>query len=334
MTESPTRDLLDRQLVNALQVYPRASWAQLARVLASSPSTLARRWDALTRAGVAWSTATAVPRALTGGQLAFVEARSASGRREESVAALAAIPEVTSIDTCAGEHDLILTIATTSIRAVDRLVNERVATAPGITRTRTHFASGIVAEGSAFHLDALTPTQERQLHALRPQTRSDVATEPTPAQARVAAEFLGDARRSASEVARRTGLSASHVQRLIAQLDVAPWFVSRTDISVFDFGFVAVYLWVRCPVEKLNNLMESTRRSPGVRMLVPIISRTNVLFSVWLPSLEEISVFQRKLAKAFPDIEIADIWLQTGTRKRIGVLLDEEGRALRPPSHQ
>lgn len=328
MTESHIPDQLDRQLVGALQIYPRATWAQLAPILSSSPSTLARRWEAMRRAGVAWSTALPSIGFGRNGQAAFVEARCASGRREESIAALAAIPEIVSIDTCAGEHDLMLTVVTTTIRMVDRIVNERIVVAPGIIRTRTHFASGIVVEGSDFRLGALTPSQERSVSALRPRHRGDASSRPTPAQDRILAELAGDARLSASEIARRTALSGSHVQRVISQLEVEPWFIPRTDISVIDFGFVAVYLWVRCPVEQLDELVGCTRRSAGMRMLVPIVSRTNLLFSVWLAGLDEVSAFQRRLTSAFPGVEIADIWLQTSNRKRVGVLLDEEGRAL------
>ena len=41
------------ELLNALQIAPRATWRQLAGVLGSKPSTLSQRWDDLRSRGVA-----------------------------------------------------------------------------------------------------------------------------------------------------------------------------------------------------------------------------------------------------------------------------------------
>jgi DNA-binding Lrp family transcriptional regulator len=326
--DSPIIDSLDRQLIDALQVYPRVSWAQLAPILASSPSTLARRWDTMVSRGVAWSAVSVAglePDATP--QLLFVEARCAKGRREEAIAALSDIPEVISIDACAGDHDLVLTIVAPGIRQADRLVNDHVSVAPGITRTRTDYASGLVVEGSSYRIGGLSASQRSAVTALRPSRSTSPAPAPTAAQTRVMAELAGDARLPASTVARRTGLSTSHVQRLISQLEREPWFFARTDISVFDFGLIAIYLWVRCPVDLVGDVVQFARRSAGLRMLAPIVSRANLLISVWLPGLDQISQFERQLTRAFPAADIVDRSLMTSMRKRVGIRLDSEGRA-------
>ncbi|WP_338698562.1 AsnC family protein [Streptomyces sp. Q6] len=45
----------DLTLIHALQIAPRASWAQLAATLGPSAETLARRWSRLTARGHAWA---------------------------------------------------------------------------------------------------------------------------------------------------------------------------------------------------------------------------------------------------------------------------------------
>src|SRR5262245_46867784 len=49
-------DELDRSLVGALQLDPRASWTQLGKQLEVDPATASRRWQRLHDAGVAWVT--------------------------------------------------------------------------------------------------------------------------------------------------------------------------------------------------------------------------------------------------------------------------------------
>lgn len=329
MHDSPVTDPLDRQLVAALQIYPRASWVHLAPILVCSASTLSRRWATLVARGVAWSAAAIAPSGTAEtGQLAFVEARCAAGQREESITVLTAIPEVIGIDTCAGAHDLVLTISGSSILAIDRLVNDHIAAAPGITRTRTNYASGIMTEGSSYRLRDLSQAQRAAVTALRPAPATPSQIGPTRAQARIAACLAVNARQPAADLARLAGLSISHARRLIGQLDAQPWFRARTDISVFDFGLVAAYLWVECPVEHIDSLARFLQRSPGLRMLVPIISQTNLLLSVWVPGLDQIAEIERRLAHTFPSATITDRWLQTSARKRLGIRLTPEGRAI------
>ncbi|MFD8216034.1 AsnC family protein [Streptomyces sp. NPDC059697] len=50
-------DELDRGVVHALQIHPRAPWTLVGEVLGVNPVTAARRWHRLEEAGLAWVTA-------------------------------------------------------------------------------------------------------------------------------------------------------------------------------------------------------------------------------------------------------------------------------------
>ncbi len=52
---------VDLEIVHAVQVEPRASWATISATLEVSAATAARRWAALQDAGVAWTGATLAP---------------------------------------------------------------------------------------------------------------------------------------------------------------------------------------------------------------------------------------------------------------------------------
>lgn len=49
-------DEQDLALLHALQIAPRLSWADAARVLGPTPATLAGRWERLRSQGMAWVT--------------------------------------------------------------------------------------------------------------------------------------------------------------------------------------------------------------------------------------------------------------------------------------
>lgn len=329
MTFLPSLDDIDYQLISALQIYPRASWAHLASVLSSTPSTISRRWEKLTSAGLAWTSATLIASASTPrSQVAFIEATCASGQRESAIANLSLINEVISIECLAGNRDLMLTVLAKSIGDVDRLVNQHITLISGLIRTRTHYASHIISEGSSYRFGGLSADQRRHMNAIRPVRSLSATANPTPTQERIVEALADNARRSASEIARRSGLSSSHVQRQLLHIEKEPWFLCRTDISPVDFGLIAVYLWVQAPVDKVNNIVTFAHNYPGIRLLASIVSRTNLLISLWVPGLEHVSGFELDLTHALPDVDIVDRWLQTSMRKRIGVVLDENGRAL------
>ena len=319
-------DWLDRSIVSALQIYPRASWAQLSPVLQTSESTLSRRWDQLIEDGVVWTSSGILPdRPLLLGQGCFIEIRCVTGTRESVIHELSKLPNMFSIAICAGAHDLAVMVAGESMLEMDRYIHEHVVTIEGVERALTTYVSGVAVEGSAFRLGDLTEQQSSKLGSLVPPRRN-ISTQPTPSQIEIAQSLAADVRRPAAEVARETGLSRAHVQRQIAVLQSAPWYMSRIDFSVNDFGLTAVYFWVECSAVHLPDLMRFVRRSHGVRLAMPVVSRSNVLLSVWLPGLDHISVFEQVLVKSVPAVNVLDRWPQIVARKRLGVLLDQRGR--------
>lgn len=319
-------DALDRGLVSALQIYPRASWAQLAPIFETSESTLSRRWDQLTDDGVVWSSSGILPEHdLPAGQAGFIEIHCESAARERVVDAIAKLPNVFSLVVCAGAHDLAAMIAGESMIALDRYINEHVVTIPGVVRAITTYVSGVVVEGSTFRLGNLTEHQAASVAALRPPQRS-ITAQPTPAQVAIAQSLAADVRKPAADVARETGFSRAHVQRQIAALHSAPWYLSRIDFSVNDFGLTAVYFWIECSAIHVADVMRFVGRSQGVRLAMPVVSRANVLLSVWLPGLDHISSFEQQLVASVPTVNVLDRWPQIAARKRLGVVLDRYGR--------
>ncbi|MFD0548319.1 Lrp/AsnC family transcriptional regulator [Streptomyces rectiviolaceus] len=150
MGQETTASELDLALVNALQLRPRAPWSELAPLLGVTASTLARRWERLCGAGLAW--VYAVPgREFTRSRCtAFVLLRCAPGARSRLIAELSASTEAATIEvTAPGSADLFLDVLAPDLASLGRFVTETLDGLPGITSVRCLFATSLYVEGAA-----------------------------------------------------------------------------------------------------------------------------------------------------------------------------------------
>src|SRR5689334_25352106 len=72
LNESAMLTELDLEIVNALQINPRAEWSRIADALGLSGPTVARRWNTLAELGQAWITPAPGQRYLSAGWSAFI----------------------------------------------------------------------------------------------------------------------------------------------------------------------------------------------------------------------------------------------------------------------
>ena len=100
-------DEKDLELINALQLTPRASWAQLGRALALDPVTVARRWQRLTEAGLAWVTCVIGPSLHSEFCMAYIEIDCVPGRLDDMATALSAEPQVRYVHHLTGLYGLL-----------------------------------------------------------------------------------------------------------------------------------------------------------------------------------------------------------------------------------
>ena len=120
----------DLQLINALQIAPRISWSDAAGILGVHATTLAARWERLKASGAAWSTAHLMgdPKQMC---LALVDVDCEMKSRADVTAALAAIPEVVTVEEAASNRDLMLTVITPTLAQFSDIVLEQLKEIPG-----------------------------------------------------------------------------------------------------------------------------------------------------------------------------------------------------------
>ena len=122
MTVDPTIDRTDWRLLEELQSDGRASYADLARVVAMSPSAVAERVRRLEEGGViAGYRATVDPERVGLSVLAFVRLRYPTGNYRPFHALLDSTPEIVEAHHVTGEDCFVLKVVARSMRHLEEV---------------------------------------------------------------------------------------------------------------------------------------------------------------------------------------------------------------------
>jgi Lrp/AsnC family leucine-responsive transcriptional regulator len=141
--ETPALDATDWRLLSELQRAGRASYADLARAVAMSPSAVAERVRRLGEAGVLDGYHASVPPAAVGLEImAFVRLRYPTGNYRPFHALLDSTPEIVEAHHVTGEDCFILKVVARSMRHLES-VTGRIAGLGSVT-TSVVYSSPLV----------------------------------------------------------------------------------------------------------------------------------------------------------------------------------------------
>ncbi|ALG84402.1 Lrp/AsnC family transcriptional regulator [Gordonia phthalatica] len=317
-------DDVDFRIVHALQAAARAPWGVVAEVAGVSAPTAARRWDRLVASGLAWIVTYPGAAFLNTQCVAFVEVQLQSGGISV-VKRLARDGRVATIQHTAGDADLLLTVMTTDLDALGDWV-QRLAADPRVTRTRSRIVMQVFGESERWRVSALEPDEESTLDPHRPHSRP-LAHPPDSADLRLIAGLAADGRRSAVDLAAATGISAPTVRRRLDALVAERVLSIRCEVAHVLGGWpVTANLWARARPQSLDTLCAALDRFPQIRVCCEVTGPANVVMTVWLHRIGELSSFEADLEAAVPGLVLVDRNITLGTPKRLGSLLDREGR--------
>ncbi len=319
-------DETDLLLVNALQIAPRASWAQLHAATGIDPATLSARWQRLTREGLAWTTCYPDLRHWQAA-FAYVEVNCVSGTRDSVMAEITNDPAAVSIECTTGRRDLFVSVTMTDIESIDRYVAERLSAVPGVSSTRTHHVRRYYSEGADWRVHALSAAQQRRLGTVMPEPQRGAARRYSPLEHRIMTALGCDARRSATSLAEELGVSVSAVSRTIARLTTTGRASLRCDIAHnhSPWNIIAV-LWISAPQDRLQEIADAMVRFPQVRQCCSLASEANFMVQPWMRSLSELDAIEEVLITRVPSARVLDRWVVSRIPKRLGHVIDYDGR--------
>ncbi|MDQ0689067.1 DNA-binding Lrp family transcriptional regulator [Arthrobacter sp. W4I7] len=322
----------DLALINVLQVAPRISWSDAASVLGVHPTKLAARWDKLRSSGAAWTTAHLIgdPKQRC---LALVDVDCDMQVRSDVTAALAAIPEVLTVEEAASNRDLMLTVITPTLKQFTDQVLPQIKEIPGVLKYRTSLGTRLHSAGHIWRLNAL---DKAKLNALNTIVGSEAvgwaearSGSPLPPTHLDLIPFLvRDGRASAADIARSLGRSPATVQRQLNRLVSSGLLTFRCDIAQELSGYPVSCQWfANVPPGQHEAAAAELRGLRTVRFSVSTSGRTNFLILMWLKSLADVMNAELALQQRIPEIELVESAVILSCAKRMGWMLNPDSTA-------
>ena len=318
----------DLQLINALQIAPRISWSDAAGILGVHATTLAARWERLKASGAAWSTAHLMgdPKQMC---LALVDVDCQMSSRAAVTAALAAIPEVVTVEEAASNRDLMLTVITPTLAQFSDIVLEQLKEIPGLTKYQTALCTRLHSGGYAWRLNVLDKSQMAALQALAGPEASGTAPAgnqgaPLPRSHLDLIPFLArDGRAAAADIARALGRSPATVQRQLNRVLAGQVLSFRCEIAQKYSGYPVSCQWfANVPPGQHEAAAAELRSFRNVRLTASTTGRTNFVILMWLHSLAEVLNAEQALQQRIPGIELVESVVVLKTAKRVGWMLN------------
>src|SRR6478735_7077500 len=163
--ESATISELDLEIVNALQINPRADWSRIADALGLAGSTVARRWKALSDQGLAWITPSPGQRYLSAGWSAFIQLSSLPGESAALIQRLCSVPAFGTVSMVTGSHDVFVDCFASSHEELMDIVTGSFPGLPGLTHREVVFVTKLYRQASEWRSGTLEPARARLVSA-------------------------------------------------------------------------------------------------------------------------------------------------------------------------
>ncbi|WP_067972274.1 Lrp/AsnC family transcriptional regulator [Nocardiopsis trehalosi] len=321
----------DLELINALQLAPRASWAELAQVLDVDATTLARRWRRLEDAGLVRITAFPRQETLSRMNMAYLELTCRNGRVIEVATALAEDPGTLSIQFTAGTYHLLLTVI--APQGLSDYLLTWIGGFADIVGYRAHVVTGVLFEAHRWQVRALSPDQRRRLTALNAADRGGPPAEGrvTELDQRLLTHLCGSGRAGYHELAELAGVSATTAARRLNRLLRGGIIGLRCDIARADLGWpVAAVLWGSVDPRVLDRARTDLgERVPELRLCSTIAGPENTHFIVWLRAAPDLQRVEQRLVEELPGLHIADRRVVLRTVKFMGNVMGPDERYVR-----
>ncbi|MEU7000060.1 Lrp/AsnC family transcriptional regulator [Nonomuraea sp. NPDC046570] len=315
----------DLELIDALQINPRASWTDVGAAIGADPVTAARRWQRLNSTGRAWTTVALGQRQMHAMSMVFLEIDCEAGAAVEVADTLATARHLITVQHVAADHDLFVIGAAASMPALADYLLTDLPRVPGVAKVRTHVATRVFEASCRWRLRVLSPRAAGAL-ARRPGP-PESTRQMDEADRLLFKALLTDGRAGCAELAHAVGKSERTVQRRLSRLVATGDIDFRCDLARSQAGWHAsAVLWLRMP----DGLLEETGRAlldwPETRTCAALAGARNMLLTVGLHGVSDLHPLVVRLEERFPHVSIADRQIVLRQSKLYGRVLDPLGR--------
>ncbi|SRR5216683_2615954 len=288
-----TLDLLDRQLVHALDIDGRAPFSRIAAVLGTSDRTIARRYRRLRSTGRFQVVGLAEPTRVGHVQW-FVRIRCTPDAATSVATALARRDDTAWVSLNSGGTEIICTVRTRSDEERDSLLLQKLPRTPRVISVSAHYVLHQFVRGPrgwGARLGALTEHQADELLATEPGAAGDTGRGGDRARIELAdgdeamlAVLARDGRAGYAELAAASGWSESMARRRMDFLRQAGALFFDIDIDARLLGFrTEAMLWLTVAPSELAAVGEALASHIEIPFAAATTGPTNVVATVICP---------------------------------------------------
>ncbi len=332
MREGSVEELAERDLalIEALQVNPRAPWSAVAAATGTAAGTASRRWSQLLAQGSVWVTGAPGVSVWNAQCVAYVSLTCRPGATVQVAQTLAQDAHALSVELTAGTADLFVTVAAADLLRLSRYLLARLDLIPGITSRQTRIATHLYRDGSHWRLGALAQGATTALAARADDAPATGSLLPlSPADRRLLVQLGLDGRSTYPALAAAAGVSEATARRRTGQLLATGAVLLRAEVAAPLAGWpVPVILLLDAPTRTLPETARAVARLRQVRLCATLAGTPPLVVAAWLHDLEGIHLLETTLARAIPGLTVLERLVTLRSVKRMGRLLDEQGRAV------
>jgi len=255
-------------------------------------------------------------------------------RRGEVTEALAAVPQIVTIEEAASNRDLMLTVITQSLEEFTTAVASRLKDIDGLQKYQTALCTRLHSGGYAWRLNVLDKAQVAALQAKAgPEAAGSAppesSVEPLPESHLALLPFLArDGRATAADIARSLGRHPATVQRQLNRVLASRVLSFRCEVAQKFSGYPVTCQWfANVPAGRHEAAAAELRGLRNVRLSASTTGRTNFVIIMWLQSLADVMNAELALQQRIPGIELVESAVMLSTVKRVGWMLNQDSTA-------
>lgn len=275
-------DELDRRLVHALQIAPRAAFSTIAAVLGVSDRTIARRYARLRSAGAVRVLGGFDPTALGAVQW-FLRVRCAPTASVPVAEALARRPDTSWVSLTSGGTEINCTVRTEHEADSEALLLAKLPRTPRVEGVTAHSVLHTFYGGPDSLVAKLGSLDDAAVARLRPPP---VPHRPGPVRLddrdrKLLAELATDGRAEIAHLAKATGWSPSTIRRRMTELRERGVLYLDIDIDGRMFGVhTRTLLWLSVAPAHLAEAGTALAAHPEIAFAAATTGPTNLCASV------------------------------------------------------
>jgi DNA-binding Lrp family transcriptional regulator len=313
----PILDDLDRRILAALQLDPRASWSKIGRIVGTSETTALRRVQRLRDSGVVIVTALGDPQRCRFGQPVLLHFSTAPEKKWALAEYLAERPDVQYVSLVTGRCDVMCELISPDGRYLSDILMHQLPdtglfdasrTAVVLKRFKTKDQwSRVLLDGidfSEFEVDTADGDDEQ----LAPLDAVDT---------RILGALVSDGRRTYADVAGEVGISETVVGRRIQALAASKQlsFVAMVDPATLGFEVEAM-LHLRVELDKLDETARAVAAMSETRYVSATSGDSDLIMDVVLKDTATMYEFVSRSLGSLPGIRDVEIDIVLESVKR------------------